>query len=167
MTQHDDLTTDIKTKARELGQDAKDAVYAEAGRTTSDLSDHAADGATKAADAAEAAASDYSDDSLQARAARQVADQVEGLAAQLRSADFATVARDASDFARKNPALFIGGAALLGFAATRFLKARDPARVDYGDAEHDPWRTQEVPRAQAVPNPVAPNPTSRGFDVPS
>lgn len=156
MMKHDSLTQDVKTKAHELGNDAKDAVYSEAERAASDLRDQTADKVTNAANAAEAAAAEFGDDSLQARAAQQVADQVEGLATRLRSADLNTMTRDVSRFARNNPALFIGGAALLGLAATRFLKARGPDHAGYSSGPSDPWQTQS-----------APNPTSRGYDVPS
>ena len=153
MIKHDDLTQDVTTKARELGSDAKNAIRSEAGRAAETARDTAAEKAQNVANAAGAAASEFDVGSLQARAAQQVADQVEGLANKLRSSDLNTVTRDISDFARKNPALFIGGAALLGFAATRFLKARDPHHVDYGSNSDDPWAS-------------APQP-SGGIDVPS
>lgn len=156
MVRHDDLTQDVKTKAAELGNDAKEAIYSEAERATAELRDNAAEKVTNAANAADAAANEFSGDSLQARAAHQVADQVEGIAARLRTADLSTMTRDVSKFARANPVMFIGGAALLGFAATRFLKARDPDRIDYGTANSDPWDAEATP-----------NPTSRGYDVTS
>lgn len=149
---HDDLSQTVKNTAQEMGEDVKEAIHERAESAASDLGDRMAEHATKAANAADAAAAEFSADSLHARAAQQVADQVEGIAAHLRTADLTTVTRDVSNFARKNPALFIGGAALLGFAATRFLKARDPQRVDYA-AAGDPW--------------ADPAPTSRGSDVTS
>ncbi|WP_299031412.1 hypothetical protein [uncultured Sulfitobacter sp.] len=156
MPTHDDLTQDVKTKAHDLGNNAKEAIYSEAERKTEQLRDAAAEKVTNAANAADAAANEFGSDSLQARAAHQIADQVEGLASRLRTVDLNTATRDVSNFARQHPALFIGGAALLGFAATRFLKARDPARVDYDNAARDPWSAQGTPNA-----------TTRGFDVPS
>ena len=156
MARHDDLTQDVKTKAHDLGRDAKNAVYAEAERAAAQARDHAAQKVTNAANAANAAGAQFEGDSLQARAAHQVADQVEGIAARLRSADLNTITRDVSQFARQNPALFVGGAALLGFAATRFLKARDPEPVDYASAAGDPW---------GAPKPAGA--TTRGYDVPS
>ncbi|MEQ6204883.1 hypothetical protein ABMC88_17725 [Sulfitobacter sp. HNIBRBA2951] len=154
--QHDDLTQDLKTKAHDIGHDAKEAAFSQAERKAEALRDDAAARVSNAADAADAAANTFDPDSLQARAAQQVADQVEGIAQQLRTADLGSVAHEVSSFARKNPALFIGGAALLGFAATRFLKARDPQRVDYGRVDADPW---------GAPDEVKPTP--RGYDVAS
>ncbi len=95
------------------------------------------------ADAASMAAEQLDLNTLQAQAASQVADQVESIAQKLRTSDLSTVTKDVSDFARKNPALFIGGAALLGLAAARFLKARDPQRIEpaptVADTATDPW----------------------------
>lgn len=156
MLKHDDLTQDVKTKAHELGRDAKDAVRAEAENAAAGLRDDAVNHAASVANAADAAGDEFAPDSLQARAAHQFADQVEGLAARLRTTDLGSVTRDVSNFARTNPAIFIGGAALLGFAATRFLKARDPHRIDYSAADGDPWRAKS-----------APSPTARGYDVTS
>jgi len=153
MIKHDDLTQDVTTKASELGSDAKSAIRSEADRAAASVRDTAVEKARNVANAADAAAAEFDANSIQARAAQQVADQVESLANKLRSSDLATVTRDVSDFARKNPALFIGGAALLGFAATRFLKARDPQRIDYGSKSEDPWMSH-------------PQHTG-GFDVPS
>jgi len=151
---HDDLTQDVKNKAQEIGSDAKNAIRTEAERAAENLRDSAFDQATNAANAAEAAASEFDANSLQARAAHQVADQVEVLANRLRTTDLNSITRDVSTLARNNPALFIGGAALLGFAATRFLKARDPQRVEYDVAASDPWSAHSYP-------------TPRGYDVPS
>lgn len=146
MLKHDNVTKDVKTKAQELGGDAKEAVRQEAERSAAELRDKAIDQATAAANAADAAAAEFDAGSIQARAAHQVADQVEVLANRLRHTDLNSVTRDVSNFARNNPALFIGGAALLGLAATRFLKARDPQRVDHGVTDADPWATDSTSR---------------------
>ncbi len=156
MIKHDDITQDVKNKAQELGEDAKEAIQIEAERKAADLRDRAAHKVDNAANAAEAAAAEFDYDSIQARAAHQVADQVQQLSERLRSTDLNSVTRDVSAFARKNPALFIGGAALLGFAATRFLKARDPNSRQHSGENSDPWGA----------GPTA-NTTSRGYDVPS
>lgn len=152
MLKHDDLTQDVKTKVHEIGGDAKDAIGAKADQAAANLRDHAVEQASNVANAADAVAAEFDVNSLQARAAQQVADQVEGLAHRLRATDLTSVTRDVSTFARANPAIFIGGAALLGLAATRFLKARDPNRVDFGVAQADPWNTA---------------PKTGGYDVPS
>jgi len=156
MIEHDSITQDVKTKAHELASDAKAAAQAEASDAADKMRAAATDEITAAANAADAAAAEFDPATIQARAAHQVADQVEGLANRLRTTDVGTLTRDVSNFARTNPALFIGGAALLGLAATRFLKARDPQRAQYAQPEADPWGT--VPAGATA---------TGGFDVPS
>jgi len=58
--------------------------------------------------------------------ADQAADMVDGFAGYLRSADMDRLMMDAEGFARRQPALFIGGAFLLGIMAARFLKSSAP-----------------------------------------
>lgn len=61
------------------------------------------------------------------RLAESAADGLERLSDTLRGKDIDGVMRDVNDFARQQPALFFGAAALAGFLALRFLKASDPA----------------------------------------
>ncbi|MEY8838081.1 hypothetical protein AB9K41_03460, partial [Cribrihabitans sp. XS_ASV171] len=46
-------------------------------------------------------------------------------ASAVRDADFNSIQEDLTVFARRNPLLFFGGAALLGFVAARALKASE------------------------------------------
>jgi hypothetical protein len=65
------------------------------------------------------------------------ADRLDKAAQELRETDFQGLVRTAEDFARRQPAVFLGGALLLGVAASRFLKA-SPQRARSGD---DRFRT--------------------------
>ena len=76
--------------------------------------------------------------SPQAQALHHVADHIEDFAGQLRTTDLAKVADQATDIARRNPLLFVGGAVIAGFAAARFLKARDPKPAIAAHSA-DPW----------------------------
>jgi hypothetical protein len=53
----------------------------------------------------------------------QAASGLERFSHSIRDQDFNTLVRQVEDFARRQPAVFIGSAALLGFLATRFLKS--------------------------------------------
>ena len=66
--------------------------------------------------------------------ADKAADQVERFAGYLRENDVDSLLNDARGFARRNPAVFLGSAAALGFLATRFLKSssEEGASADYG-----------------------------------
>ncbi|MBV9268600.1 MAG: hypothetical protein JO061_20695 [Acidobacteriaceae bacterium] len=68
-----------------------------------------------------------------------VGEQVENLANYLQSRDVRQVVRDLEDFARRSPAVFLGGAFLVGLAATRFLKSSRPA-PDFTSNIPDPNR---------------------------
>lgn len=56
----------------------------------------------------------------------RVASQVEGLSSYLRDNDMGRLVDDVERFARREPALFLGGAFLLGFLGSRFLKSSRP-----------------------------------------
>lgn len=132
-----------------------DDVKARAQSEAEDLRDTAADEIENISDAADAAADELPDDSPQARITEQVASQIDSVVDQLRRTDLSHMTRDVSTFARQNPLLFVGGAALLGLAVTRFLKASGSATAPSGPT--DPWATR------TTSNPAQ----SEAFDVPS
>lgn len=140
MAHHEtDTASSLKDTARAQAQQVADETQQTVKR---DLPGHA-EGVRDTA-AAEAAARAFDTGTLQAQAASQVADALEQVAAQVRTTDIDRLARNVSGFARDNPAPFVGGAALLGLVATRFLKARDPhaaprasARDGSGPADPD------------------------------
>ena len=60
------------------------------------------------------------------------AEQVDRASRYLRETDFQGVLRGAEDFARRQPAVFLGGALALGLVASRFLRASPPAGSQAG-----------------------------------
>jgi hypothetical protein len=65
------------------------------------------------------------------------ASQVEQFATMLRDQDFEQLMTTTAQFARRQPALFLGAAFALGFAATRFIKSSSPSsggRMSSSDA---------------------------------
>jgi hypothetical protein len=64
-------------------------------------------------------------DSPVARIAESAADNLQRFSDSLRNRDLDSLLRDAESFAKRQPAVFIGAAALVGFLAVRFLKASD------------------------------------------
>ena len=56
----------------------------------------------------------------------KVADRVEQTAQYLRTRDVRGIVNDAENYARRSPAVFLGGAFLLGIAVSRFLKSSRP-----------------------------------------
>jgi hypothetical protein len=69
-----------------------------------------------------------------ARLATQAADALERMSSTLRSNDLDSMLRETERFARSQPALFIGAAALAGFLAVRFLKSSSPDKQGDLDA---------------------------------
>lgn len=68
--------------------------------------------------------------------ADRAGDQVERFSSYLRETDVDEMTDEVRSFARRSPALFLGGAAALGFLATRFLKSssQDTSAGDDSDA---------------------------------
>lgn len=140
MSTTSDLGNRAKEHAAELRDQAKAAATQEAVARAEEAKTTVASKVQQTADAADAAANQFDPASAQAQAVQQVADHIEDVATKLRTADVQKLAGQATEMARRNPLLFIGGAAIAGFAAARFLKARDPHPTGYAD-HTDPWGT--------------------------
>ena len=68
-----------------------------------------------------------------ARYAEQAADQIERFSERLRNKDVGELMNDAQQLARRQPAMFVGGAFALGLLGARFLKSSSPdSRDSYG-----------------------------------
>lgn len=67
----------------------------------------------------------------------EAASHVERLSSYLQNNDLNRLVRDAESFARRQPALFLGGAFLVGLVGARFLKSSRPAD-EYDDFGYDP-----------------------------
>src|SRR5690606_1503088 len=76
--------------------------------------------------------------------ARKLADGLDSVAQALQANNPGDLSRELQDFARRNPALFIGGAALAGFMAGRFLRSSGEHREsDYpGSSQDTPQRSR-------------------------
>ena len=90
-----------------------------------------------------------------------VARQVEQVADYLRSKDAVAMRNDLENLARRQPAVVIGGALVLGLIGARFLKSsqRDRrlrqgsqsyARQRFGDSGYDPFSEDEIDRSVPV-----------------
>ncbi|WP_425038136.1 hypothetical protein [Primorskyibacter sp. S187A] len=116
----------VKTTAAEAEQVARSA--ADTAR------DAGLEEAEQTADALHRAADAFDAGSIQTAALSQLAQTVNDMADTLREKPLDALIDDVAVFARKNPAIVLGGAALAGFAAARFLKA-----PDVRPAQDDPW----------------------------
>jgi hypothetical protein len=72
--------------------------------------------------------------------ADQAADQLERFSGYLRETEVDEIVDEVRGFARRRPAVFLGGAAALGFLATRFLKStsQEASSAGYGSGAAPP-----------------------------
>lgn len=73
-----------------------------------------------------------------AGAARRAADTIDSFSQVLEQRDLSDALASAQDYARRQPALFFGGAFLLGLAAARFLKASGERQRKQHGGDFDP-----------------------------
>ena len=80
------------------------------------------------------------------------ADKLESVATYFDSHDLNAIYHDVEDMARRNPAIFIGGALALGFLAARFFKSSSPRYLEAegSAAQSNTMRSPNQPRPQAA-----------------
>lgn len=150
-TQSSEDQGDVKGRAREVVQQAKD-------RAGERIESRITDSKSRAAETLSGVASTLLSSSQQlreqnhtgaGRAVERAAEGVERFAHYLQDTDVDQVVDQVYDFARRQPAAFIGGAFALGFLASRFIKATTPegsrrqlpAAADYGRGYESSYRT--------------------------
>ncbi|GGB30528.1 hypothetical protein [Allosediminivita pacifica] len=158
---------DVKRSAERLGEDARGAaeqVSARAQKEAMEQAERAKGGAASEmsgiASALRTAAQEMRSGSPQERTFGQVAESLAGASDALRDRDLGELAGDVSAFARRNPLGFLGGAALAGFAATRFAQATSEPRSESAGATHDDAAAPAPTDAPARPTPTAPTPAT-------
>lgn len=112
-----DLKDQVTEQAQGLAEQAQEVAESQKGRL--------AEGATEVAEALHHASEGLRADDQETvgNYAEALAGQVDKVARFLQSRDLPTMAREVSGFARRQPALFLGGAFTLGIVAARFLKS--------------------------------------------
>jgi F0F1-type ATP synthase membrane subunit b/b' len=134
-----DTAEAAKARAGELGDKARaeaEGLSDKARDMATEQADHAkrvaADKVAEQADTIRERGRDYGEDSYQAYAADYLATNLSNAADVLRERDMGDLMDDVSAFARRNPALFMGGAALLGFGLARLMKASSSGSAPRG-----------------------------------
>jgi len=138
MSSSSDRRQAAQSHVNDLGQQVSEAANNHANAHVANIRNAAASRVQNVADATQAAAAKLDGAAPQAQAMHQVADQIEDIAGQLRTADLGKIANQATQVARANPLVFLTGAAIAGFAVARFLKARDTT-PSASQPEKDPW----------------------------
>ena len=158
-----------KTQARDIANTVSD----EATNYAYQARDTAADEVKGVASALRTAANDLRSGSPQERSFSQLADGLADISETMRDKDLGEMVDDLNGFAKRNPMAFLGGAALLGFVATRFAKASSSAPrggyagggsgsgVEYDDDDRiDRPVPSETARTSAAPRPVTARPAT-------
>jgi hypothetical protein len=101
-----------------------------------------------------------------AQYADKAADQVERVSGYLRETDVDEMVAEARGFARRRPAVFLGGAVALGFLATRFLKSTSQEAGSAGNGSSATTSTTVThgtggPATALPPGSVEGSPTAR------
>ncbi|MBW4709529.1 hypothetical protein KX928_17200 [Roseobacter sp. YSTF-M11] len=121
-----ELTEHAKTAVRDVAQDAASAAKDQAETAKSSVADEM----SGVASALRTAAEQMRSGSPQERTFGQIAEGLADASEAMRNKDLSEMVQDVSAFARNNPLVFLGGAALIGFAATRFAKASGGREVE-------------------------------------
>ena len=169
-TYSDSGSSEVRERARELVHDAKQSglkLATQAGdraRTGIEDTKHkAARELDSVANALRGCGGDLGsqEDSMLAPYVERVADQVGRVANMLETRTVNEIARDVESFARRNPAVFLGGCFAVGMLAARFLKSSKPnlpvlydeaqARYSLGDQRGSIERTGSTDRYDETP----------------
>lgn len=143
------LSDDARRVAEETADRVRGEAYDRAGRAK----DGVAREVSGLAEALRSAAGEAREGSFQERTFGQIADGLADASEALSGRDLNQIAGDVSSFARRNPLAFLGGAALAGFAATRFVRASSEPRPESGGSM--PSASRDVaagPSAGALPS---------------
>jgi hypothetical protein len=113
------------------GQGLMHSIQQQASSALSSQKDRAADGIKSVIDAVRQTGESLREkNGTIAGYADSAASQLERLSTQLRDRDVSELMDEVSAFARRQPALFIGGGVALGLVAARFLKSSAPGRMN-------------------------------------
>ena len=135
-------TTDqVKDQVRDKAQVAQDKARGALGQARGRLSDQVDQRSTQAGERVAGTASDVRSIAEELRnqgkdapanLAEQVANQADRVGDYLKEASGDRLLRDVEDFARRQPMLVAAGGLVLGFAASRFMKASSSRRYESG-----------------------------------
>lgn len=133
-----DAAAAATNEAKKQAQRVADTVTTEAGNYAGQAKDAAADEVKNVASALRTAAEEMRSGSPQERTFSQIAEGLADASDAVRDKDLGEMVGAVSEFAKRNPMVFLGSAALIGFAATRFAKASSHSmshRPTYGDID--------------------------------
>ncbi|KIT17525.1 hypothetical protein [Jannaschia aquimarina] len=142
MSRAEELAAQGRAEAESIAERGKAAAFQRAEEAKA----RAAGEVNRTADRVRAAGYEFGDDSYPAYAADYIAGTLSDAARAIEERDVRGMVGEVSSFARANPALFLGAAAVLGFAVARMMKATSRDE-DHGASAYDTARRPiEPPR---------------------
>jgi hypothetical protein len=140
--QAQDRAADVKEQAQEKVQEAsgqaKDRMREQVDQRSTQMGERVSSAAQDARSVGEELRRQGKDQP--ARLADQAADRVERLGGYLQESDADRILRDVEDLGRRQPWVVVAGGLVLGFAASRFLKASSEQR----------YRSYDTPSARGL-----------------
>jgi hypothetical protein len=159
----------VAADAKDLASSVKDRAVERVEERITDNKHRAVDQLEDVAQSLRSAGAQLPADNAASRYIVQAANQVDHLASFLNNRDVSDLLHDVEDFARRQPAVFVGGAFALGVLGARFLKSsqRNRPHDTFADSQamRDPTARVEDPTRDAVSRPEAPGyaaPSQRG-----
>ena len=155
-------------KAQEVAGQAKDAAQQAAGQAKGRVREQVDQRSTQAGEQVSTTASDIRSVGEQlreqgkegpAKLAEQAAERAEKVGSYLTGSDADTILSDVEDFARKQPWAVVAGGLVVGFAASRFLKASSTQR-------YEQRRLSSADTREHTPTPSLGNGASAGYGTP-
>ncbi|WP_157937603.1 hypothetical protein [Oceaniglobus roseus] len=138
-----DLRHDARREAHGLAEGVRDHLQDRA----EDARDSVADEVSSVGEALRTASQEMRRGSLQEQVFATMADSLADFADSMSGRDPDELVRSVSSFGRRNPVAFLGGATLLGFAASRM--ARASSRHPESTHRHDGMHTDAAPHCTA------------------
>jgi hypothetical protein len=134
-------------KAQDMAQDAKDAVVSGAGQTLSAVKDVAVEKADVARESLsdvgqrlaatlERASAEGDSDALKSRVLTSVAHGLTSASEALRQRSVSDLSADVRTLAKRHPGAFMAAAAVVGFAAARFIRSSSKRRMEARDGDY-------------------------------
>ena len=119
------VVDDVTAQAKTVAHDAKETIKSEVVSRADAAKGAAAEEVNNVASALRKAAQESRSGSAQERTFGQIADTLADASDAIANKDLGTALRDVGEFARRHPLTFLAGAALAGFAVSRFAKASE------------------------------------------
>lgn len=128
--------SDIAKAAKETAEDVAKTAKANASVKAEAAKEDVAARVEEQAENFREASDAFENNALASDAVKYLGDNLAHAASAVRDMDLSNVQQDVTQFARRNPLVFFGGAAALGFLAARAMKASERASAPVTHPDH-------------------------------